>query len=304
MTTDPTELLRQWIQEADAAIPDLRLHEVAGTPTGAVEDEQPTDDQCYDQEWLMPISNPTEASLRSPHRPRLIAAAALLLIAVGFGTALLVTGSEDALTEAEGMDTNPAQDTAAREVIALTPLEVVEARYRAMEVLDLPGIHAAVAPDVTHCQQPRPHPRTFEECVQPTITYYGFAGWGERYELAAIRAHAYGGQLDYSCSAEATVVTCEQTETHLLLQAAGAQRQPIIMTFTIVDGLITSINRQQPEATGLVDSQIQTQVQAYGNWVATEHPERHDMLFALGSPILKTTTAEEHRRLVTEWLST
>ncbi len=236
-----------------------------------------------------------------PHRWRTLAVlAVVVLVAVAGALSFASNGGDDPRHPAVTAD----NDAAERSSPQRSALQIVEQRYQAMNRLDFEAIDADIAEDATYCRLPPAQTETFEGCLDGSTGFYGPDRWAEQIEVMLLRAHAYGGAIEYQCSVEDTRVVCSQRETHLLLEAADAEYEPHAFTYETAGGKITHIEEQPPGPRGLIDSQVRTQEFAYVRWLEEGYPDEADALTVMGRPAATRETATRHRQLVTEWWST
>lgn len=298
-TEDRAEALRVEIQRLNAAVEPVELAELQ-TRSTVSQSHNGSEPGEHDSEidWLVPTTKGDP--MMSPRRWTNLAAiaAAVLLIVAGafiFRNAGDANGERSAATD---VDESP---TPSSTLELPTPLEIVERRYEAMNALDFDAVDADVSESASYCRMAFEGVRTFEGCLDSSVDFFGPNGRAERIEIMALRVHAYGGAIEYSCEQEDGSVTCTERESHLLLDAAQTEYEFATLIYDVVDGEIVYVEDNSPTSDGLITTQVRPQELAYVDWLNVEYPEEVDALTVLGRPAATRDTAARHRQLVTEW---
>lgn len=302
MTPDEqADALRTEIQRVNASVEPITLAEleelVTPIPPGPIEPSAPL---MNGVKWSVPVTQGDKMPEPRPSRPLLFTAAfvaaAVLILA---GVALGATGQT---SDSPGPD-NAAVERADEQLPELSAVEIVDRRYEALNRLDFAAAHRDVAADVEYCELAHAGAQSFTGCIDPEVEYHGPSGWAERIEIAALRAHAYGGEIEYSCDETGSDVVCRQRPVHSLLDAAGSEYPLEAVTYRVRDGQIISIE-EQSESIGLIRTQVRIQETAYLACLNKEHPDELHSLSIAGQPIASNDTAPRHRQLVSQWLAT
>ncbi|MEM9612451.1 MAG: hypothetical protein AAF962_22330 [Actinomycetota bacterium] len=293
----PDELARE-IRRVNGLVEPVTISDVetfgSSTRNGLV--VQGTDD---DIDWLSPIEEETNMKLlRHRWAWGLVGAAALVVVAI---LMLVVVGGDDDLSLDLAED--PSSTTAPRPP-ERTPLEVVEARYEALNALDFDAVHADVADSATFCFRFLPDRNVTDDCQDSIDGYHAAGGLGDQDETAALRAHSFGGAIDYSCSTEGSTVTCTQQINHLLTEKSGAELQLLTVTYTVADGRVTFIEKLPDKAEGAQLNLVRTEEAGYVAWLRQEYPDEAEELISLDRARISQDAAARHRELVAEWVST
>lgn len=298
---NPADALRLEIQRVDAIVRPIGLAELEArtTPNPMGKGWRPPA-HAVESEWLVRVTEGDQMAVR-PHRWRTLAVlAAVVLVAVAGALVFASNDGDDPRHPAVMVDDDAAEESSPQR----SALQIVEQRYQAMNRLDFEAIDADIAEDATYCRLPPAQTETFEGCLDGSTGFYGPDRWAQQIEVMLLRAHAYGGAIEYQCSGEDARVVCSQRETHLLLEAADTEYQPHTFIYETADGKITHIEEQPPVPRGLIDSQVRSQEFAYVGWLEEAYPDEVDALTVSGRPSATGETAKRHRQLVTEWWST